>query len=57
MTDIFVALDLEMTGVDLDSDEIVEISAGRITPLMGVPEGKPRPFTLADVPEGYTIKL
>ena len=35
---------------------LVELHAGRITPIIGLPEGKPRPFTLDDVPEGYTIR-
>lgn len=34
---------------------LAELHAGRVTPTMGLPEGNPRPFTLDDVPEGYTI--
>jgi hypothetical protein len=32
---------------------LVEMHAGRITPVMGLPEGNPRAFTLADKPAGY----
>jgi hypothetical protein len=35
---------------------LAELHAGRITPIMGLPEGNPRPFTLDDVPEGYTVR-
>jgi predicted DnaQ family exonuclease/DinG family helicase len=31
MTDIFVSLDLEMTGTDLESDEIIEVGAVKFT--------------------------
>ncbi|MGD9891467.1 MAG: helicase C-terminal domain-containing protein [Dehalococcoidia bacterium] len=31
MTDIYVSLDLEMTGVDLESDEIIEVGAVKFT--------------------------
>jgi hypothetical protein len=43
---------------ELESVEemLVELHAGRITPIMGLPEGNPRPFTLDDVPEGYTVR-
>jgi predicted metal-dependent phosphoesterase TrpH len=43
---------------ELESVEemLAELHAGRVTPIMGLPEGNPRPFTLDDVPEGYTIK-
>jgi predicted metal-dependent phosphoesterase TrpH len=34
---------------------LAELHAGRITPGMGLPEGKLRVFTLDDVPEGVTL--
>ena len=33
---------------------LAEMHSGRFQPLMGLPEGNPRPFTLDDVPEGVT---
>jgi predicted metal-dependent phosphoesterase TrpH len=33
-------------------DMLAELHAGRFTPIMGLPEGNPRPFTLADAPGG-----
>ncbi len=34
-------------------DMLVELHAGRFKPLMGLPEGNPRIFTLDDMPEGF----
>lgn len=35
-------------------DMLAEMKSGRFKPLMGLPEGNPRIFTLDDVPEGVT---
>lgn len=43
----------ELTDV---SEMLREMHAGRITPIIGLPEGKPRPFTIDDVPEGVTTR-
>src|SRR5262249_43668188 len=42
--------------VQLESVEhmLQEMHARRFRPIMGLPEGNPRPFTLDDVPEGVT---
>lgn len=40
----------ELTDVQ---DMLTEMHARRFRPIMGLPEGKPRPFTLDDKPEGF----
>jgi histidinol phosphatase-like PHP family hydrolase len=36
------------------NDMLTELHAGRIQPVMNLPDGNPRVFTLEDVPEGFT---
>ena len=36
---------------------LAELHAGRITPIMGPPEGKPGPFALDDVPEDCALRV